>query len=442
MFDERFVYAQELTLSHRLRLLRQPDNEHDPNAVQVIHPQMGQIGFLPRQMAALFASHIDLQQDELTARIVELQQEPATQQVRVRIEFDVPADWLALAPTPSNGQPSPILYHVQSSTSSTHLLLNCTAEQLLNVRDLLSANGIEVTRSGYSTWPAANGFQYEWYVRMPVLHDVEAARMTQLLERRLAAVSDEQHRNRLDELTRRYQWEVAVLSEKLRNAEREKRDAWKLGADAEAEKQRDIERLLAELAHVQAEQDNLKRQSYELRLEKESLSQSLLSRDAGKAPFGIEVEHAFLDVAADTLSPRQALEVIQHLFADRVVVLPTALKSAEDSSNFRHRSALFRLLWKLVKEYWPRLVSGQGDTDARAIFGDDFAAQESEVTANNRHARQKREFDYNGQSLLMLKHLRIGVKESPTETIRVHFAWVSEERKIVIGHCGPHLPLR
>jgi len=39
----------------------------------------------------------------------------------------------------------------------------------------------------------------------------------------------------------------------------------------------------------------------------------------------------------------------------------------------------------------------------------------------------------------MMKHLKIGVKDSPVETIRVHFEWFPEQKKIVIGHCGPHL---
>lgn len=39
----------------------------------------------------------------------------------------------------------------------------------------------------------------------------------------------------------------------------------------------------------------------------------------------------------------------------------------------------------------------------------------------------------------MEQHLKIGVKDSPAEALRIHFAWVADERKIVIGHCGPHL---
>jgi hypothetical protein len=39
----------------------------------------------------------------------------------------------------------------------------------------------------------------------------------------------------------------------------------------------------------------------------------------------------------------------------------------------------------------------------------------------------------------MMRHLKIGVKPSRHETIRVHFEWLLEEKKIIIGHCGRHL---
>jgi hypothetical protein len=39
----------------------------------------------------------------------------------------------------------------------------------------------------------------------------------------------------------------------------------------------------------------------------------------------------------------------------------------------------------------------------------------------------------------MLRHLKIGVGDDLTKTIRVHFHWDADREKIVIGHCGEHL---
>ncbi len=442
MFEDRFVFAQELTLSHRLKLVRQYDNAHDPNAIQVVHSDMGQIGFVPRQMASMLASRMDAHQIELNARVIELQHEPATQQVKVQIEYDVPQHWLAftsdsMGSNRTAGQP---IYHLERHPANLYLLLNCSADQLLNIRDTLPTNGIEVVRSGYSTWPSSNGVQYEWYIKLEGVPDADQHKLAQLLEKRFGAISDEQRRNQLDELTRNYKQEVTLLDTKLRQAEQEKREVWRLGSAAEAEKQREIDQLKDDLTRLNADHDHLKQQAYTLRQERASLNQSLFSRDAEKVSFGIEVERAFLNIVADTLTPRQSLEVIQSLFADRIVLLPSAIQSAQASEHFHHRAQLFRLLWKLAKEYWPRLINNQGDTEARAIFGDDFAARESESTTTNAIALRARTFEYQGQPLVMLKHLRIGVKQGVHETIRVHFEWLATERKLVIGHCGSHLP--
>ncbi|WP_282454615.1 hypothetical protein [Burkholderia gladioli] len=39
----------------------------------------------------------------------------------------------------------------------------------------------------------------------------------------------------------------------------------------------------------------------------------------------------------------------------------------------------------------------------------------------------------------MEKHLKIGIKDSVAETLRVHFEWVGADNVVVIGHCGKHL---
>lgn len=43
------------------------------------------------------------------------------------------------------------------------------------------------------------------------------------------------------------------------------------------------------------------------------------------------------------------------------------------------------------------------------------------------------DFSCKGQPLLMLQHLKIGVKHSPNRTLRLHFAWDPEDGVVVIG---------
>ena len=84
-----------------------------------------------------------------------------------------------------------------------------------------------------------------------------------------------------------------------------------------------------------------------------------------------------------------------------------------------------------------------GDIQARTVFGkNEYAAKESETVMANKAMKRQRTFTYEGQDVEMFRHLKIGVDDDVTRTIRVHFHWDSEKQKIVIGYCGKHLLLR
>jgi hypothetical protein len=55
--------------------------------------------------------------------------------------------------------------------------------------------------------------------------------------------------------------------------------------------------------------------------------------------------------------------------------------------------------------------------------------------------RFSRTFEYEGEQVEMFRHLKIGVDDDATKTIRVHFHWDAERERIVIAYCGEHLPV-
>lgn len=138
-------------------------------------------------------------------------------------------------------------------------------------------------------------------------------------------------------------------------------------------------------------------------------------------------------------SLEQSLRLISRLFANRVVVLETALDSAKgsDRGGFRYANKAFDLLLNLADTYWAALVDGQGDQDAKNVFGQSFSAKESKNLSAE--GRSRRTFIYLDREIIMEKHLKIGVKDSIAETLRIHFEWISEEEKIVVGYCGKHI---
>lgn len=140
------------------------------------------------------------------------------------------------------------------------------------------------------------------------------------------------------------------------------------------------------------------------------------------------------------LSLEQGLDLVGTLYGERVVVLESAAQAARESDRkgFRFGAKGFELLQKLVVEYWETLAAGQGDQQAKAIFGAKaYAAAESSALSGD--GRRRRTFVFRGRPMVMEKHLKQGVKDSSAETLRIHFEWIAEDKKIVIGHCGKHL---
>ena len=138
-------------------------------------------------------------------------------------------------------------------------------------------------------------------------------------------------------------------------------------------------------------------------------------------------------------TPLSVLERFAAAWSDRIVVLDSARRSARKSC-FRCPEELAQCLPKLLR-YREALMCG-GDTEARKVFGRrEYAAHESFTTRNNKIARNSRIFYYNGAPIFMDRHIKIGSSDSKAETLRIHFAWCPVSRRIIIGHCGVHLPL-
>ncbi len=141
-------------------------------------------------------------------------------------------------------------------------------------------------------------------------------------------------------------------------------------------------------------------------------------------------------------SPSRCLDCIESVYGDRCVVLATAKESAAEMIRFQLSPRLLDLLRTLVTDYRTALLSGVGDSQARKVFGrGEYAAKESETVTRNKAMLRQRTFDYDGKSVEMLQHLKIGVADDVTKTIRVHFHWDASRKKIAIGYCGKHLPV-
>ena len=205
-----------------------------------------------------------------------------------------------------------------------------------------------------------------------------------------------------------------------------------------------IASLKADLLRVTAESEANAAKAEGLRLDNESLRTALARTPAaGHGEAGLAVEALrtqLLKSMAETPTLASMLDALERAYPNRLVILDTARESAREAADFKFARKAFDLLHKLVREYYDLKVNGVGDVEARKVFGNEsFAAGESETAESNRRAIRLRTFEYGGEHVRMMMHLKIGNKPSKHETFRAHFAWDDLNRKIVIGHCGKHL---
>ena len=182
-------------------------------------------------------------------------------------------------------------------------------------------------------------------------------------------------------------------------------------------------------------QDELRRKDFSIQGLKDQLA------NAGSAQNNDVSAEELLELMCSLRSPSpfECLEVIELLHGDCCTVLPSAKTAAKKMDRFIHGGQLLELLKRLVTSYRTELING-GDSEARKVFGqNEYAAKESETLMSNKVMRNQRAFEYDGKPVEMFRHLKIGVDDDITKTIRVYFHWDAERETIVIGYCGKHL---
>lgn len=421
-FEERAVYAELLHLGEELTLVRDPHNPSDVNAIRLHLASGDVVGYVPRYIASELAFMLDHAAEQgggvnLSARVFELLREPVTGDCRISVTIDLPDDWVIHLRSVSHENEADVRTYVFEQTQrASYVMLRCSAEQMLTVRAVLVGNGFAVDRSGFASRPASNGQRYAWFIRVPVLQQHRMGEVHQLM-RHAGFTCD-------DEIEQREQHRV----EQMRRAQELMWQARRIEQEA---------RQMRERAEVQLlEKDN---QIKELRFQLEQLKPAQPAQE--KTHTDPQMLERLLESIADVLKPEQVLDLLEGQFPHRIIVLESAYASARAAEKFRHRRRLANLLLKLVTEYWMALQHGGGDAEARKVLGEYYAAQESEKVSSTPRLRRTRTFHYEGRSLYMSQHLKIGVKDGVAETIRVHFAWDEPSRRIVIGHCGEHLPI-
>lgn len=176
-------------------------------------------------------------------------------------------------------------------------------------------------------------------------------------------------------------------------------------------------------------------ESHQLGLKAEALEHHQASTYAGPV---LDPELARkLVLSPASLTPADVLTCIQHIGGESVRILPSAWRSAEESSHFALSERMLELLAKLVVEYAPSLAEGRSDADAREILGTSYSARESESVENNPKLRSERIFRVDGEDRFFCRHLMVGNDPGRVRGMRIYFDIL--EGVVTIAYAGKHL---
>ena len=481
--------ALGIAIGDPLTLLHEPNNEWDPNAVKVFWKEQW-IGYIPKDMAALIAAEVPEAATGLDAVVTGLTTTSRRDAFRLQISIPVPKASRRLREL---GVTSAFAWDFDRTTGADklRLVISCTETAFRELQALLGAS-YDVSKCGYSYYPAQDGRHYPWYLsltdgRGKAPEDPEQVEQlirtlfgvpsesTRVRERqeRLKDLENKQTdiNNRLDasraeerRLRREFDFNKTAWERRAEKAQEQGEQAIELAQSVEGalSQQLDLkeQELQLALAENKALDDQLAQSTNELealRLEleyHEQMGSMGGTADLALAPWGRsghDVPEEALStrllnslktvVGSTRLKPRQCLELISlELCPGRLLVLESAWNSADQARGFEHGDKLFELLWQLATAYREKKLSGAPDRIAGQVFGSNaYAPRESQTIESNPQARRERTFSYQGKTVEMWQHLKIGARDSENKTLRIHFCWDDELGRVVLGHCGRHL---
>lgn len=481
--------ALGIAIGDPLTLLHEPTNPWDANAVKVFWKEQW-IGYIPKGMAALIAAEVPEAATGLQAVVTGLTTTSRRDAFRLQISIPIPKASRRLREL---GITSAFAWDFDrtSGADKLRLVISCSETAFRELQELLSTS-YDVSKCGYSYYPTQDGRHYPWYLSLTDSsgkapedpHQVEQlirslfgvpSESTRVRERqeRLKELEEKQEdinkrleTSRAEErrLRRDFDFNKTAWERRAEKAQQQGDQAIELAQSVEEELSQQLDlkeqELQLALAENQALEDQLEQLSNELdtlRLElayHEQVSPAGSSTELSFSPWSSsdgeasaqEINHRLLNslrgvAGSARLKPRQCLELVsEELCPGHLLVLDSAWSAADQAKGFEHGDQLFELLWLLATNYRMQKLAGAPDRIAGQVFGSsNYAARESQTIENNPQAKRARTFSYQGKTIEMWQHLKIGAKDSENRTLRIHFCWDEDLNQVVIGHCGKHL---
>jgi hypothetical protein len=251
------------------------------------------------------------------------------------------------------------------------------------------------------------------------IRDVDLRIVALKLEATTARLEEALSRGQNEEIVKAYAEQVQNQKEKIEKLESENREYVMLYELVDKDK-----------SQMQADLDEEKSKNYILESRITDLTSALQEKE--------QKEVLLLEEFPTNLA--EFLVFLQKNCAN-IVVLDEAFKSAQ-THTLRDLSKAWKLLRAIAVELHVLKYIEKVGNDLDAEFKNrttfEFAWTESFQTKDDRTLMDKRKRIYKGKEIHFMSHVKFGVK--PDNLLRVYIHFDNDEKKIVIGHCGEHLP--
>lgn len=161
MHENRAQTVKQCALREPVRLVRDRDNLHDPNAIRILNRNDEMLGFVGRHLTSLLAAFLDASDSPVQAWITELWSEVSGSEIVAKVGLYVPVT----VASELRADTAQLGYYLDTGSSgSIYLLLDCEEAQRNEITSRLDDGGYSWTRFGVSHRPASDGHQYQWYI--------------------------------------------------------------------------------------------------------------------------------------------------------------------------------------------------------------------------------------------------------------------------------------
>lgn len=222
--------------------------------------------------------------------------------------------------------------------------------------------------------------------------------------------------------------ELEAEKELLEGREKKAREAYertkaKLGS-AEAEWEKEA-----------AEREKMEKEVYDLKNKVASLENAEKKGDGSSKAFS-RVQSIMKTTWPGDLASQ--LKLADALWPGRLAITSKAVLGAKDW-NGRPQDSWF-VLQSIATVLWEAKFTNEGTRRIAETFqnltGLECSLGESELTSGNKKMLKKRRVVVDGKAYACCAHVKKG---NNTSSLRIHFDFDEENRRIVLGHCGKHL---